>query len=316
MKGGEPAPKPSKENYSRFIMQGAIAASGSVMSLVDGDGESKTIPYAYCFYRLFEHCSSLTKAPELLATTLADKCYQNMFCGCTNLTKAPELPATTLATSCYVRMFSGCENLAKAPELPATTLAKNCYESMFQNCTNLTQAPELPATVLEYGCYIEMFRHCTSLTKAPELPATTLVDCCYAYMFNGCSNLAYIKVALTNWGDELTTFFWVENVAKNGTFFCPEELILIYGDNFIPGGWDVNCLETRTEAVPAEEGLSVRTSGLTIFIGNANADIEVYEAGGKLIGKARTMSGEAQMTVPQSGIYLVKAGAQTCKVVL
>ena len=161
-----------------------------------------------------------------------------------------------------------------------------------------------------------MFRHCTSLTKAPELPATTLVDCCYAYMFNGCSNLAYIKVALTNWGNELTTFFWVENVAKNGTFICPEELRLIYDDNFIPGGWDVNCLETQTKRVPAEEGLSVRTSGLTIFIGNANADIEVYEAGGKLIGKARTMNGEAQMTVPQSGIYLVKAGAQTRKVVL
>jgi hypothetical protein len=161
-----------------------------------------------------------------------------------------------------------------------------------------------------------MFSGCTSLTQVPELPATTLVDCCYAYMFNGCSNLAYIKVALTNWGNELTTFFWVENVAKNGTFICPEELRLIYADNFIPYDWDVNCLETQTKRVPAEEGLSVRTSGLTIFIGNANADIEVYEVGGKLIGKARTMSGEAQMTVPQSGIYLVKAGAQTRKVVL
>ena len=100
LKGGEPAPKPSKENYSRFIMQGAIAASGSVMSLVDGDGESKTIPYTYCFYRLFEHCSSLTKAPELPATTLADKCYQEMFSRCTSLTQAPKLPATTLADNC------------------------------------------------------------------------------------------------------------------------------------------------------------------------------------------------------------------------
>ena len=28
-----------------------------------------------------------------------------MFNGCTSLTKAPELPATTLATSCYNEMF-------------------------------------------------------------------------------------------------------------------------------------------------------------------------------------------------------------------
>ena len=73
---------------------------------------------------------------------------------------------------------------------------------------------------------------------------------------------------------------------------------------------------TRTEAVATAEILKVQTSGLTIFVCNTDADIEVYEVGGKLIGKARTMNGEAQITVPQSGIYLVKTGAQTLKVAL
>ena len=179
LKGGKPDQTPSEENYSSFKMEGAIAASGSVMSLVDGNGEGETIPYAYCFYRLFEHCSSLTKAPELLATTLADCCYQNMFSGCTNLTQAPELPATTLATSCYVRMFSRCTSLTQAPELPATTLATSCYSYMFHGCSSLTEAPELPATTLKDSCYEYMFCRCTELTKAPDLPATTLIGHCY-----------------------------------------------------------------------------------------------------------------------------------------
>ena len=34
-----------------------------------------------------------------------------MFGGCTSLTKAPELPATTLASSCYSNMFDGCSSL-------------------------------------------------------------------------------------------------------------------------------------------------------------------------------------------------------------
>ena len=64
-------------------------------------------------------------------------CYQSMFSGCTSLTQAPELPATTLAEYCYKGMFSHCTNLTQAPELPATTLAENCYYIMFEGCTKL-----------------------------------------------------------------------------------------------------------------------------------------------------------------------------------
>ena len=61
---------------------------------------------------MFMNCSSLTTAPELLATTLASNCYEYMFSGCTSLTTAPELPATTLAENCYNGMFGGCSMLA------------------------------------------------------------------------------------------------------------------------------------------------------------------------------------------------------------
>ena len=211
LKGGKPNGTPSWRNYSNFKMEGAIAASGSVMSLVDGNGESKTIPYDYCFRSLFEDCSSLTKAPELPATTVTEKCYAGMFWGCTNLTQAPELPATTLAKRCYNNMFSGCTSLTQAPKLPATTLADNCYNSMFSGCKSLTQAP--------------------------ELPATTLAERCYYRMFSGCKKLSRIKVAFTDWGTD--TDSWVKDVAKNGTFICPKNLPTKYGEDFIPEGWKI-----------------------------------------------------------------------------
>ena len=60
---------------------------------------------------MFSNCSSLTQAPALPATTLAEGCYQSMFGRCSSLTKAPELPATTLVKSCYNQMFRGCSKL-------------------------------------------------------------------------------------------------------------------------------------------------------------------------------------------------------------
>ena len=145
-----------------------------------------------CYSSMFYGCTSLTRAPELPATTLADGCYDGMFYGCTSLTRAPELPATILARNCYRSMFEGCTSLTQAPELPATTLASFCYYAMFSGCTNLIQISELPATTLASGCYYMMFSDCTSLTQAPELPATILASECYYRMFDGCAGLTQV----------------------------------------------------------------------------------------------------------------------------
>ena len=181
LRGNNPEGFSSKYNYINFSMTGKIAASGSVMSLIDDTGETLVIPADYCFYALFAGCTGLTQAPELPATTLAEYCYLYMFNGCTSLTQAPELSATTLSDGCYAEMFYGCTSLTQAPELPATTLTEECYFDMFSDCTGLTQAPELPATTLAGGCYSNMFSGCVGLTRSPQLPATTLAEDCYYY---------------------------------------------------------------------------------------------------------------------------------------
>ena len=96
--------------FTRCYIEGSVAASGDITSLLNGIGGD---------------------------ATLASGCYNFMFDGCTGLTQAPALPATTLADSCYNGMFYGCTGLTQAPALPATTLADNCYNSMFASCTEI-----------------------------------------------------------------------------------------------------------------------------------------------------------------------------------
>ena len=333
--------------YSSFTMTGKIAVSGSVMSLIDGTGETLVVPADYCFYSLFsgctsltqapelpattlaercyaymfEGCTSLTQAPELPATTLADGCYTFMFLGCTSLTQAPELPATTLADGCYAYMFEGCTSLTQVPELPATTLVKSCYNGMFKGCTNLTQAPELPATTLADFCYYSMFSGCTSLTQAPELPATTLADACYDFMFSECTNLSEIRVAFVEWKDssdqEDNTNCWVKNVAQTGTFYCPKALPLEYGLDRIPEGWTVKYIDEGTGVNDAVASVTtVWTDGNTIYVRGAESDIEVYDMLGRLIVSKRGGQENIQISVPQKGIYVVKVGTETHKVEL
>ena len=228
-------------NYSHFEMTGKISASGSIMSMQNGDPQDKTLKYTYEFYRLFQDCPSLVKAPELPATTLTERCYMNLFVAC-GLTEPTALPATTLAVRCYQNLFNGCSKLTSAPELPATKMVDNCYANLFLSCSSLTTAPELPATTLDVGCYQGMFYH-SGLTKAPVLPATTLVTDCYKNMFNGCSKLNYIKAMFTNMPSSTYTANWVKEVASNGTFVKNKDAnwIAAYfkGIDGIPEKWTI-----------------------------------------------------------------------------
>ena len=254
-------------NYSQFKMSGKIAASGNCNAIWNYQDLNAPLKN-FCGYYMFKDCTSLTAAPELPATTLADSCYEyifsgctsltaapelpattltgycysGMFYGCTSLSTAPELPATTLTESCYSSMLNGCSSLTTAPELPATTLADSCYRYMFYGCTSLSTAPELPATTLANNCYQYMFRNCTSLTTAPELPATKLTSYCYRYMFYGCSNLNYIKCLATDVSTDNRTITtnWTKGVSSTGTFFKHSNAMWwSVGVNGIPSDWTI-----------------------------------------------------------------------------
>ena len=200
-------------SYFKFSMRGKIEAWHNVMSLYrTNDFATYNTVMSYAFTRLFEDCTSLTKAPVLPATKLAQYCYDHMFDGCTSLTQAPSLPATNLGIACYSNMFDGCTSLAQAPELPATTLAIRCYYYMFNGCRSLAQAP--------------------------SLPATTLANFCYNSMFFGCSNLKEVRVSATT--KEIDALIdWLFGVSATGDFYCdPNATIFPAGSaSGVPSGW-------------------------------------------------------------------------------
>ena len=234
-----------------------VACIGDIRTLQDWRNYNivETQNARFCF--LFFHCSVLTSAPELPATTLADYCYRDMFSGCTNLTSAPVLPATTLVNNCYQAMFSGCTSLESAPKLPATTLADNCYYDMFFGCTSLTAAPKLPVTTLASRCYYEMFYNCTSLESAPELPATELAEACYCRMFNSCKNLSSVTMLAPSdkIKDTSDSFnYWLNRAGTNDgitrTLIVKDEAAynaLETNSDYLPAIWKKDATNTTVE---------------------------------------------------------------------
>ena len=168
-----------------------VKCSGDIRTLIDYRHYKTVDTGSAKFSRLFLNCYSLTSAPKLPSTKLAEGCYWNMFYGCSSLTNAPVLPATTLSNVCYQSMFTGCKSLTNAPALPAPTLAESCYQSMFDGCT--------------------------ALETAPVLPATTLADYCYSNMFNGCSNLSSVTMLATDVSGIFCLYNWLSGAGTSAT---------------------------------------------------------------------------------------------------
>ena len=87
----------------------AFDAGGKIISLINYTDESAALP-SYAFSYLFSRTEIHGANELILPDHVSEYCYYNMFDGCTSLQTAPELPATTLASRCYREMFSGCTN--------------------------------------------------------------------------------------------------------------------------------------------------------------------------------------------------------------
>ena len=154
---------------------------------------------------LFSNCTNLLTPPIFSSNNAESKikshCYRRMFENCISLTIAPLLPATALAESCYMSMFNGCSSLTTAPELPATTLAKSCYQAMFQGCSNLTQAPSLPATELTEGCYQHLFSGCSKLNYIKCFAVNiSALSCTHSWVEGVASTGTFVKnPSMTSW---------------------------------------------------------------------------------------------------------------------
>lgn len=164
--------------------------------------------------------TSLSAAPVLQATTLANNCYYFMFGQCTSLSTPPALPISTLYEGCYQYMFYGCTALTTVPTLPAKVMSMYCYQHMFEGCSGLSTVPEYllwSVTQRSTACYDSMFKDCTSLTSTPRLTANYLPTGCYSSMF--ANDIALISAKFPSaWDAELTSMF-ADDYAGGKTMF-------------------------------------------------------------------------------------------------
>lgn len=246
------------DNYAKpykkpiFVATQKVYIAGDISSLFDGG--LLTQPYALqgAFSRpeedgAIDYIDIDPDDPLILPwSELTTGCFVRMFFNCTSLTCAPELPATVLAEHCYYNMFRQCTGIKSYLfSLPAMTLEQDCYREIFRGCTNLEVVADnlFPATTLAPRCYQQLFADDKKLTRAPELPAETLVSECYKQMFSNCEKLNYIKCLATTGINATNLQQWVANVkVTNGTFVkssavtsWPTET----GANGIPSGWTV-----------------------------------------------------------------------------
>ena len=148
-------PSSSSPNFGigTFSSTGQFNVEGNAMSLLYGDnfkGQTSLNGKDYAFYMLFQDCTNLVSAENLSlpATTLASSCYSSMFNGCTSLTTASELIATTLVEGSYYEMFRGCSRLnyikCLATDISATNSTNNWVNGLpvsgtFVKAASMTQ---------------------------------------------------------------------------------------------------------------------------------------------------------------------------------
>lgn len=147
---------PSTGAYWNFNIQQDYKVSGNIMSLTHGSNfiNQTSIRNDYEFIGTFEGSTHLCDAQNLVlpATTLKNFCYYSLFNGCTSLAFAPKsLPATTLQYACYTNMFRNTI-ISKAPALIALTLPNNCYEGLFYNCRYLNEITCLATNISARRC--------------------------------------------------------------------------------------------------------------------------------------------------------------------
>ena len=113
---------------SGFSTTGKFAISGHLVSILKGSDFENIDFLGATFARLFQDCSNLTSAEELIlpSFTVANV-FSSMFLRCTALVSAPELPpVTNLTTGCYYQMFFGCSSLTHVKCLATDISATNC----------------------------------------------------------------------------------------------------------------------------------------------------------------------------------------------
>lgn len=157
-------------NFEYLLSTSAIMKSYAFAYLFDGCGNVDfdiILPYTTytpsCFQFAFRRCTSMRKAPDLLASSIPSGCCNEMFLGCTSLVNPPIIAAQSVDIKGCLKMFSDCSNLTSVPVLNVTSVAQESLSSMFYGCRSLTALPALYSLSLGTSSYVSMFSGCSGI---------------------------------------------------------------------------------------------------------------------------------------------------------
>lgn len=126
-------------SYNRFVGSATFKAYGNILSLIYGDnflGETE-LPSGTTsqnnFNSLFWTNTGITDASNIIMPqNTKNSCYYRMFEDCTNLEKAPTLPASQLEPFAYKYMFTNCHKLSYIKCLASNISAADCTANWLQ----------------------------------------------------------------------------------------------------------------------------------------------------------------------------------------
>ena len=208
--------KTSAQNIANLFdsTSGKCKVYGYLSDLLDWKKRlANTLTYTEnCFQNAFSGCSYITDASGLiLPTTTVASMYMYAFANCDSLTKAPALPATEVADYAYQDMFEYCSSLTAMPEIKATKIGTQSFYEMFAYCTKLTNTTASKVSnAAGESAFAYMFRE-SGLSTGMDITGITSTDkygCTFEGMYMGCTNLtaASMPIKITVGNGALSVF--------------------------------------------------------------------------------------------------------------
>ena len=192
MRGNNPNGLSAGNNHSTFVMTGKIAAGGNINALISKDVAITNIPN-YCYFRLFENCSSLTSVPYLggayQKVIVNFKSFGQTFKACTGLTT---LPSDLLKNIKEIKSFG--------------------LDETFDHCSNLTNIFIFPNTITYYRNTMPgLFQYCTSLETLDFSYITEFNDkfriASHPFAYSGVKNIDLSNLNAIIWNDACEEIF-------------------------------------------------------------------------------------------------------------
>lgn len=252
----------------------------------------------YAFYG----CVGLSKVelPSMLKH-IPEGCFQN----CTALTGALNIPLGVDFIGDYAFYNTGYTSVIMPSSV--TTIFGNAFKA----CTNLS-AVSIPSSVTFIGT--SAFYGCTSLSTITIPSSVTTIE---RAAFMACTGLTSIKVSWTNPVQITSTVFG--NVDKtNCILHVPAGTVDVYDaaicwTDFINIKEDVVSATNNTSAALIKIGMQ---NGQVYVTGAVSGEgVSLYNLNGILIHSQKAVNETEVISLPAKGMYVVKVGTQTHKVI-